>query len=115
MFRSNRLEQQAGNCTGIRATRIGAGGDRIRMQHLGPYSAAIEGTLPRCAAEGQRFWGSVVRAGIGAEEMRNDLEVPREEADKERSFRTGAFDRPGCSRRARGSGQANISLSAHRM
>src|SRR6267154_4066739 len=105
------MQQGAGNRAVIGTTRVGAGGDCIRVQDLGPYLAAIEGTLPGSAAEGDRFWGSVVGVCVGALKVGDDLEFAPEDTSKERGLGPGTVDRPrsACARR-----QADVTLSACR-
>src|SRR5262249_33911765 len=70
----------------------------------------IDGTLPRRAAEGKRFWGELVGICIRAEEVGDDLDVLPEDTRKKGGFGSSVVDGPGsaCAR-----GQANIALSTH--
>ena len=85
----------------FRTARVGSccNGILLRVQDRCPDLAAIKRTLPRRAAERQRVRGRVVRVGIGAEEMRDDLECLPKDGLEQSCFGASALDRPGRRRR----------------
>lgn len=93
MFISNGLEQQASDRAIVGATRIGAGDDAF-VHSLCPDLAAVEGTLPRGTSERQGAGGELIGVGIGAQKVRNDLELLPEDGRKEGSLRPCVVDGP---------------------
>ena len=103
---TNCRKQEAGNGACIRTARVGSCCNSIllRVQDRRPDLTAIKRTLPRRAAERQRDRSSVVRVGIGAEKMRDDLECLPEDGLEQSCFGPSALDRPGRRRRPRSGG-----------
>jgi len=103
----DRLQQEALNRAGIRATRdVGAGIDSALLYH--PHPAAIEGTLPgRGPTLGRdNIW---VRVFIDTLEVGDDLDRMSEGICKECGFGTGGGV-PGSATSVRG--QASVALAA---
>lgn len=83
------------------------------MLCLCPHLAAVERSLPRRVAEGQRTGSEFIRMGVWAEKVGDDLELLSEEAGEEGSFRASGVYRPRGGRTAFARGQADVSLSSH--
>ena len=103
----DRLQQQALNRAGMRATRdLGAGIDPLHLDH--PNPAAIERTLPR-GVPTQRGRDTRFGVFVDALEVRDDLKLLPEEIRKEGGFGAGGWV-PSCAASVRG--EASITLAA---
>jgi len=105
------LQQETRNRSCVRATRVGSGIDVSRRNR--PHLARIKGTLP-CRVPAEWHWlGRVIRMGIDAGEVSNDLYRLAEESRKQGGFRTWGIHCPGgrsCRR-----GQACVALASECM
>src|SRR5262249_315574 len=82
----NGLQAEASDCAVVPATRVRACVDLSGLR--GPHLAGVERTLPcRVAAERHGLRSKVVRVGVDAGEVRDDLYLLAEDLDEQSGFR----------------------------